>query len=75
MQDMMGEHYIWSMPIMKQSMDIIKKMNYTGGPGVVLSDRKYWSNSKEVVDHLKDISTVGRARGRSQYLIDPHPKL
>ena len=67
--DMMGEHYIWSMPIMKQAMDIIKKMNYIGGPGVVLSDRKYWSNSKGFIDHFKDVSRLNNWKSKRQIRI------
>ena len=47
-QDLMGEYYIWETPKKGQTLDLIKKMNYIGGEGVVVGDTKVWTNSEEV---------------------------
>ena len=47
-QDFMGEYYIWETPKKGQTFDLIKKMNYIGGEGVVVGDTKVWTNSEEV---------------------------
>ena len=45
-QDLMGEYYIWETPKKGQTLDLIKKMNYIGGEGVVVGDTKVWTNSE-----------------------------
>jgi hypothetical protein len=53
-QDMFGEYYIWEMPKMLQDKEMLAKMNYIGGEGVMIDDTKVWSNSKKVRSKLRE---------------------
>ena len=46
-QDMFGEYYIWEMPKRLQDKEILQKMNYIGGEGVIIDDTKIWTNSRK----------------------------
>jgi len=52
--DMFGEYYIWEMPKRLQDSEILAKMNYIGGEGVLIDDTEVWSNSKKVASKLRE---------------------
>ena len=59
-QDTFGEYYVWQMPKDIQDQEVINKMNYIGGAGVVVGGAKIWTNPKEVQDKLREILIVDK---------------